>query len=55
LSNATIFYLTDLSTEEPLDIQRGLDKSIGFIKAKLGKNLKLRKIPRILFAEELDD
>ena len=54
LSNATIFYLTDLSTEEPLDIQRGLDKSKGFIKAKLGKNLKLRKIPRILFAEELD-
>jgi len=55
LSNATIFYLTDLSTEESQDIQKGLEKSKGFIKSRLGKNLKLRKIPRILFAEELDD
>ena len=55
LSNATIYYLKDLSTEEPHDIQKSLEKSKGFIKARLGKNLKLRKIPRILFAEELDD
>ncbi len=55
LSNATIFYLTDLSTEESQDIQKGLEKSKGFIKSRLGKNLKLRKIPRILFAEELND
>ena len=54
LSNATIFYFTDLNTEESRDIQKGLEKSTGFIKARLGKNLKLRKIPRILFAEELD-
>ena len=55
LSNATIFYLTDLNTKKPQDIQKGLEKSKGFIKSRLGKNLKLRKIPRILFAEELDD
>ena len=55
LSNATIFYLTDLSTEEPLDIRKGLEKSKSFIKARLGKNLKLRKIPRIQFTEEIDD
>ena len=54
LSNATIFYLKDLSTEGPQDIQKGLEKSRGFIRARLGKKLKLRKIPRILFAEELD-
>ena len=48
LSNATIFYLTDLSTEESQDIQKGLEKSKGFIKARLGKNLKL-KIQNIYF------
>jgi ribosome-binding factor A len=40
LSNATIFYLTDLSTEESQDIQKGLEKSKGFIKARLGKKFE---------------
>lgn len=54
LSNATVYFFSNFLESEVDDLQKVLAKSNGFIKAKLGKRLNLKKIPKIYFKEEID-
>jgi ribosome-binding factor A len=53
LSHAKVYYGV-LGREPTPDVQEGLDHAAGFLRAKLGRLLKMRQVPEIHFrADEL--
>ena len=48
LSHAKIFYGV-LGREPTADVQEGLERAAGFLRAKLGRLLKMRQVPEIHF------
>lgn len=50
LKAAKIYYAThDKSPEEKEEIQQGLDKAKGFMRAKIGESIQLKYTPELLF------
>lgn len=48
-SQATVFFSSFLSKEEPTKLERQLNKSAGFFQSKLAQTLKTRNTPRLHF------
>ena len=58
LSSAKVFlsnYLNLKINKDTQEIELALEKSKSFVKKKLGKNIKLKKIPELLFFLEEED
>ena len=58
LSSAKVFlsnYLNLKINKDTQEIELALEKSKSFVKKKLGKNIKLKKIPELLFFLEAED
>ena len=49
LRSARVFFSIVGSNEEVAETTKGLDSASGFIKKKLGKRLRMRRIPNIVF------
>jgi ribosome-binding factor A len=53
LRHARILYTLPRQEEEHTDdVKKGLDSAKGFIRAELGKRLRLRKVPQIEFIKD---
>ena len=55
LSSAKVFHLNLKINKDTQEIELALEKSKSFVKKKLGKNIKLKKIPELLFFLEEED
>jgi ribosome-binding factor A len=54
---AEIFYTVSGDAEHRVEVQTGLEKATGFLRSRLGRNLKLQYVPelRFVFDDFLED
>ena len=52
LGVATIFFSTIALDEDPADIREGFEKARGFLRARVGQALGLRRVPELRFRHD---
>lgn len=52
LSVARVYFSTLDPEADPLPVRQGLEKAAGFLRAKLGRAIKVRHVPELRFAHD---
>jgi ribosome-binding factor A len=52
LGVATIFFSTIALDDDPADIREGFEKARGFLRARVGQALQLRRVPELRFRHD---
>ena len=52
LSNAKVFYAPKLNHENLPELQKGLDSSAPYLRKQLGKLLRIRAVPQLIFLHD---